>query len=662
MQVPILQDIIVIFGLSIGVLLFCHKFRIPTIVGFLITGVLSGPHGLGLVKSLNDVQTLADLGIVLLLFSVGMEFSLKKLLEFKRFFILGGILQVSLTALAGFVIAQYLERPFGESIFLGFLLSLSSTAIVLRVYDSFKESDTPHGRVSLGILIFQDIAAVPMMIFTPLLAGTQGNVDGSFLFLLGKGIVILVVVFICAERVVPLLLFYAAKTRSRELFLLSVLVICFSVAFLAQNIGLSLSLGAFLAGLIVSESECRYEALGDILPFRDIFTSFFFVSIGMLLNLHFVIDYPFAVLFGTIGILFLKTSIAALVALLVGMPLRTAILAGIALSQIGEFSFVLANSGIAYGLGTEYHYQLFLSIALLTMGLSPTLIGYGPAIANFLVKIPFPQKIKKGLSNLAHTASEQKKDHLIIIGFGLCGKNVALSCKEANIPYIILEINPITVKTEKEKGEPIYFGDATHESVIQHANIKEAIAVVVLINDPNAALRIVRQAKLLNPKAYLIVRTRYVQEMKTLLELGADDVIPDEFGSSIEIFTRVLKKYHVPAIDVEKIVGNIRNQGYEMQRLFYKSRTTFFDLELNLSDLGIENFRVHVSCPLANKTFQENELRKKYGVTVVTIKRDNQILTELTAETLILPDDILIMVGPQENLTNARKLFNYELT
>lgn len=450
MEIPLLRDIIIIFTLAIGVLLICHRFKIPTIVGFLLTGVLCGPHGLGLVRDITDVQTLASIGIVLLLFSVGMEFSLKKIFEMRRFFILGGLMQVGLTVVAGFGVAQVLGRPLGESVFLGFLLSLSSTAIVLKILEVREESDTPHGRVILSILIFQDIIAVPMMLITPLLNEGMSHLNYAFLIQLGKGLIILVLVFISAERIVPKLLYYVTRTRSRELFLLSVLVICFSVAWLASSVGLSLSLGAFLAGLIVSESEYSNEAIGNMLPLQDIFASFFFVSMGMLLDLSFVIEHPIIIVVITCGILVLKSFVASLTTLVVGMPLRTAVLSGIALSQVGEFSFVLAKSGIEYGLGTSFHYQLFLAVSLLTMTVTPVLIHFSPYLAGIAMNLPFPAILKTGLKPLKMKTAFGEKNHIIVIGFGLSGKNIAKSAKESKIPYVIIEMNSDTVRREKK--------------------------------------------------------------------------------------------------------------------------------------------------------------------------------------------------------------------
>lgn len=656
-EIPLIPDITIIFALSIGVLLICHRMRVPTIVGFLITGVLCGPHGLGLVDEIVDVQTLANVGIVLLLFTVGMEFSIKRLLEYKRFLLIGGVLQVVLTTAVGFCVAYFSSRPLGEAVFFGFLISLSSTAIVMRVLEERGESSSPHGKIILSILILQDIIVVPMVLLTPILSGDVTDFDSSFVFAAVKGVMILFIVFVSAELIVPKLLFYIAKTRSRELFLLGVLTICSTVAWLASSAGVSLSLGAFLAGLIVSESEYSHEAIGDIIPFQDIFTSFFFVSMGMLLDIEFLFEYPLLVLFITIGVILVKSLIVAGVTLLLGMPLRTAILAGFALCQIGEFSFVVAKSGIEYEIATDYHYQLFLAVSLMTMSITPTLIAISPKLASLVTKIPLPPTLKFGLKPIQQQDANVLTDHVIIIGMGMCGKSLSRAAREAGIIYTILDMNPERVRLEKQRGEPIHFGDATHEAVLKHANIQTAKVVALAINDPIAAMRIVKKVRKVNPSVYLVVRTSFVEEVKMMYQAGADDVIPDEFGSSIEIFTRVLKKYDVLIDDIAQYIKDQRSENYEILRMLYREPTMFSDINKGYEDVATESFKVGKLSPLVGRTLARANLRKDYKVTVLLIQRDDRMLSNPPATEVIRARDLLILMGTHEDLSAVAHLF-----
>ena len=657
MEIPLLHDIVVIFGLSIVVLLLCHRIHLPAVVGFIFTGVLCGPHCLQLIRAESDVEILANIGIVLLLFIVGMEFSFKKIVEYRRYFLIGGTLQVFLTVLVGFIVAKLLGRPFGESLFLGFLISLSSTAIVLRVLEEKIESDTPHGHVILGMMIYQDIIAIPMMLSIPLISGAESDMHLSTLYTLVKGLVILGVVLFSAVKLVPKLLYLIAKTRSRELFLLSVFTICFSVAWLTSSVGLSLSLGAFLAGLIISDSEYRTEAIGDILPFQDLFTSFFFVSIGMLLNVQFLVHQPLFILLVTLSIMTVKALIAGGTTIFLGMPLRTVVITGISMCQVGEFSFVLAKAGNTYGLGSDYHYQLFLAFALLSMALTPTLMGFSSGIAGLFLRLPVSVRLKTGLRPSQIKVPQGHKDHIIIVGFGLSGRNLSRSARDAQIPYVILEINAETVKKEKLKGEPIHFGDATHETVLNHANIADAKVIAVVINDFNAAGQIVEVARKLNPRIFIIVRARYMRQMKGMYDSGADEVIPDEFGSSIEVFTRVMRKFHVPTEQVEKIISDMRVEGYEMLRFLYKEPTTLADLKITLTDVLIETFRLHDGALITGKTLGEIDLRKLYGVTAMLVRRGNVTISSPDAQTRLLANDVVVIVGPHDHLRKAAALF-----
>lgn len=657
MESSLLQEVMVIFGLSILVLLVCHRLHIPSIVGFLVTGLLCGPFGLGLVALTEDVQTLADMGIVLLLFSVGVEFSIKRVLKYKRFFFLGGAAQVFLTALLGFLIGYLLNRPLGEAVFLGFLLSLSSTAIVMRVLEHRQETVTIHSKVTLSMLIFQDIIAVPMMLMTPYLASEKLNLDISFLYTFGLGFVLLVAVFFAALKLVPFLMHLIARTRSRELFLLTTLCLCFSVTWITASIGLSLSLGAFLAGLIVSETEYRNEAVEDIIPFQDVFTSFFFISIGMLLDIDFLLQHPTLVLLATAGVILFKAAIAMLATFAVGMPLRTAIIVGLTLAQVGEFSFVLAQTGMESGLASPFHYQLFLAVAVLSMSLTPSLMQIAPRIAKWAQQLPFHKKIIHGFQPIQHEPIFQLSDHVVIIGFGVPGQMLASSCLAAEIPHVVIELDPSKVQQERKKGTVIYYGDATHKSALIQANVEKARAIAISINEFGAALQIIDHIRKLNKSAYLIVRVRFVEEMKLLFEHGADEVIADEYGSSVEIFTRIMQKYNIDNSMIEAIIHDKRREGYELMRYLYKGSSAPILQNRALQELGFETFYIHPESPLANKTLLESNLRQKFGITVIVITRGQAAIVDMTPETVIKVHDFVTGVGSRENLKRFKKLF-----
>lgn len=659
MEIPLLNDIVVIFGLAIAVLFICHRLRMPAVVGFLLTGIFTGPYGLGLIKAVHEVEVFAEIGIVLLLFTIGIEFSLERLLHIRKSVLMGGSLQVLLTILATLFITRQFGQAFRDAVFIGFLVALSSTAIVLKLLQERAEVDSPHGRTTLGILIFQDIIIVPMILITPLLAGATGDVGKSLFVLLAKGIGIILLVMVSARWIVPQVLYQIAKTRNNELFLLSVIVICLGVAWLTSKAGLSLSLGAFLAGLIISESEYSHQALGNILPFRDVFTTFFFVSIGMMLDVGFLFQKPGFIVLIALSVLVLKAIIAGSVTILLGFPLRTAILVGFALSQIGEFSFILSRAGIEHGLLAGDIYQMFLAVSVLSMAATPFIITLAPRLGDIILRLPLPKRLRSGFYPVSEIKVVDRKDHLIIIGFGVIGRNVARAARFAGIPYTIIEMNPETVRREQAKGEAIYYGDATQEAVLQHTNIKEARIVVVAINDPTATRRIVEIIRRLNPKVYLIVRTRYLLEMKPLYELGADEVIPEEFETSVEIFTRVLTKYLVSRDEIERLVAEVRADGYEMFRSCSKTSASFLDLKLHLHDVEVNTFRILKGSPLIGKTLAQLDLRRLYGISVVAILRDSQILSNPSADMQIQCNDVLFVLGSSEKISEAINIFSY---
>jgi CPA2 family monovalent cation:H+ antiporter-2 len=654
MEVALFKDVLVIFTLAVGVLLVCQRLNLPTVVGFLLTGILAGPYGFGLISAIEEVEILAEIGVMLLLFTIGVEFSLKEFMRMKKSVVLGGSLQVILTFLVSFAIATRLGRPFNEAVFIGFFFSLSSTAIVLKILQEKAQFDSPHGRMALAVLIFQDIIVVPMILLTPLLAGEVANLGKSLGFLALKGIGVFVLVTVSARWIVPGLLYQIARSRSRELFLLSVLVMCFGVAWLTYLAGLSLALGAFLAGLIISESEYGYHALGNIVPFRDVFTSLFFVSIGMLLDLGFLIKHPDQVALITVAAIIAKTFIATVAVLLLGFPLRTAIIAGLTLCQVGEFSFILARFGVDYGLLGGDTFQLFLAVAVITMGVTPFIMALAPKVADVTLRLPLPARLKTGFSTRSESMSARQvhklADHLIIVGYGLSGRNVATAAKTAKIPYVIIEMNPETVRKEKKVGETIIYGDATHEAVLEHVGIEGARVMVVVISDPTATRRITAVAKRLNPKIHIIARTRFFAESTPLYDLGANEVIAEEYETSLEIFARVLAKYLVPKTEIDRLTAETRKGGYQMLRKPAQDQASLADLKINFPDMEITSIQVHQKAPVAGRSLAELQLRTKYGVTLLAIRRGGEILANPDGQTQILGDDILILLGSPTDL------------
>jgi CPA2 family monovalent cation:H+ antiporter-2 len=349
------------------------------------------------------------------------------------------------------------------------------------------------------------------------------------------------------------------------------------------------------------------------------------------------------------------------VVLLLGFPLRTGLLTGLAICQVGEFSFILFMKGSGLGLLDAQYGQLFLDISIMTMALTPFIIAFGPRLAHVLLKMPFPEIFRRGFSSgfqfRGKGLAMKLRDHLIIVGFGLNGRNLARAAAKTGIPYAVIEMNPQTVRQEREKGEPIFYGDASQEEVLVQANAAEARILVIVISDPLAVRRMTAMARRMNPRLFILVRTRYLSEMKGLHELGANEVIPEEFETSIEIFSRVLAKYLVARDDIDRLVLQARADGYDMLRSLSRTGTSYSDLKLNLPDLDISTIRVEQGSPAAGKSVGEMEIRRKHGITVLAVLRGGETLANPDAGTVLQAGDQLIVLGQVSRLTEACNLF-----
>jgi len=650
MDIPFLKDVVAIFGLSSAVIVASHRLRVPPIIGFLLTGILAGPHCLGLVGAVHQVDIFAEVGVILLLFAIGMELSLEELTRLKQPVFLGGGAQVLLTILASAGLMYLAGMPPGPAVFGGFLAALSSTAIVLKVLGEKAQLSAPHGRISLGVLIFQDVAVVPMMLLVPLLAGTDGNPWLHLGEMLLKGALVGLAVFIGARKLVPVVLEAVIRTRSRELFLMTTLGLCFAIALLTSAAGLSLSLGAFLAGLVMSDSEYSHSALEGVLPFRDVFTSVFFVSIGMLLDPFFVLHHVGYVLALTLVLLLLKAALASLAGKILGYPTHVAILGGLCLCQVGEFSFVLAGVGLRHALLTGEDYQYFLAASIITMAVTPFLIAALPRISARLSRV-FP--IRPDAEAAGH--SESLNDHLIIAGFGLGGHHLARAAQASGIPYVILEMNPETVRWERDAGEPIFYGDASQGAVLEHISVRTARVLAVVISDPAAIGRIITTAKAHNPALHVVVRTRFVTEIDSLLRLGAQAVVAEEYETSVEMFTHVLSTYLVPRPDIEQFIREIRSEGYGMLRRPVSDQGR--DMEGTRSVFDAVVLKIAPGAYADGKSLLESRLRQDYGLTVVVAIRDGRTHINPEASWIMRAGDTVHVFGEQRFLAEGAALF-----
>ncbi len=641
---------------SVPVAYLCLRLKLPLLVGLMLTGITIGPYGLGLVHELQAIEILAEIGVMLLLFTIGLEFSLRRLRELKTLVLVGGGLQVLITVGVTAGATMLLGRGAGQAIFFGFLVALSSTAIVLKSYVERNEVDAPHGRASIGILLFQDISIVLMLLLVPVLGGEDVVSTTQIIINLGGSILALFLIVLAAWFLLPKFLKQVTVLRSPEAFLLTVVLLCLGMAWVTSHFGLSLALGSFIAGMVLADSDYSHQATAEILPFRDVFNAVFFVSIGMLMSVTALVQNLGVVVVLVTALVIGKALIVWGIIRLLGFPQRIAVMSGLGLAQIGEFSFVLARAGQDANLLPDNDYQIFLAASIISMIATPFLIAAAPKagffVQRFLRDGPI-EDIENSEEDIHLTSSGGLQQHVIIVGYGLNGKNLARVLRAVGIPYVILELNADVVRRAKDKGEKINFGDATRREVLAHAGIEQAWSLVLAMSDPAAARRTVDLAHKMNPDLHLIVRTRYVSEITELFELGANEVIPEEFETSIEIFSRVLHRYGTSHHIIEQQIAKIREQGYEILRSAASPAVPMNAARINLDGASTETVTLTKSSPVVGKNLGELDLRGLSGATVIAVVRGSDTKISPGANYKLSEDDIVVLLGSPKKIRRA---------
>jgi K+:H+ antiporter len=658
-EIHFLEELLIVLAVTISIVYLFQKLRVPAIVGFLLAGVVIGPSGWGLIKSVSQVETLADLGLVLLLFTIGIEFSLETILSMQRRILLAGCLQVLLTIVAVLGIASALGVPPAVGVFFGFLVTMSSTAIVLRAYQERGEINSLHGRLASGTLLFQDLCIVPMMLMVPFLA-RSGQVDVlGILYTAGKSLLALVLIVWVARKVLPRLLRHVALIRNREIFVLFIVLVCVGTAWLSSKTGLSLALGALIAGLVISESELSHQVVADILPLRDCFSGIFFISIGMLLDPGSLGRDWVTPLSELLALVSVKTGVTLLVFWYLYRSLRLGIILGLSLAQIGEFSFILAKAGIGHRLLSAAEEQTFLAASILSMIGTPLLIQAAHNITHHMTG----RRGRASVESAPERALEHggMEGHVIIVGYGLNGQNLARVLRESGIPYLVLELDPELVRRGKTSGEPIHFGDGTRTDVLEQLGIERARVLVIAISDPAATARVVSQARRLRPNLNIIVRTRYVAEIERLYRLGANQVIPEEFETSVEIFARVLQEYHIPRNVISLQVDLIRKEHYGTLRGLHLQGKQLDELSQYLIGATTDIFSLPENSPLVGQSLREIDFRDRSGVTLIAAVRDGKPFHNVGPEFVLEAGDRLVLLGDHKALDDAARMISPEV-
>ena len=656
------NDLLIIILAALPVAYICLRLKLPLLVGLMLTGIAIGPYGLGFIKELEAIELLAEIGVMLLLFTIGLEFSVRKLLEMKRLVLIGGGLQVLITVGVTVAISIAFGKGMGQAIFFGFLIALSSTAIVLKEYVDRNNVDSPHGRIVTGILLFQDIAVVLMLLIVPILAGEDIVSTTQILLNLGSSLLVIVLLVAGAWYLIPRFLKQVIKMKSPEVFLLTIVLLALGMSWVTAHFGMSLALGAFIAGIVLADTDYNHQAAADILPFRDVFNSLFFVSIGMLLSLSALAANLGYILLLVGGLVVVKAMIVWGIVRLLGYPQRISAIAALGLAQIGEFSFVLAKTGRGTDLLPNNEYQVFLAASVISMIATPFLIAWAPTFGSFIQRV-LRDGPKEDIENCEEedihlTSSGGLQQHVIIVGYGLNGRNLARVLRSVGVPYVVLELNAEEVRRAKAKGEKINFGDATRREVLKHAGVEKAWSLVLAMSDPHAARLTVKQSRRLNKDLHIIVRTRYVSEITELFDLGANEVIPEEFETSIEIFARVLHRYGFARNIIEGQIQRIRQQGYEMLRSPSGPPVQPVDLKLGLDSASTETVMIESDSPIITKSLGELDLRGRTGATVIAVVQNGETKISPGAKYKLCANDTVVLLGAADSIEKATQVLN----
>ena len=645
-EIPHLAEIVALFAGASAVIVLSRRFHVPPVIGFLITGMLMGPTGIGVVEDRHDVEVYAELGVVFLLFVVGLHVSLDRLKALARPLLVGGGTQALLTVAGVFAAGMAFRLTPNLALFYGFVVLMSSTAIVLKLYAEANELEAPHGQLATAILLFQDFLIVPLLLIVPVLAGTGEGAGGAAAvrFLIGLGTV--GACFAVGRLAIPKVLEAVARSGVREVFVLAGLLTCLGGALLTQSLGLSLALGAFLAGILIADTDFHHQVVAETGPFRDAFNALFFISIGMLLDLSVVVG-SLPVVVGLAAVVIALKALTGYGAIaLLGFPHRVRVLAGLGLAQIGEFSFVLVQTGADAGLVPDAHYQAVVAVIVLTMLAAPLLIRVAPRIV----------RARGAGAGPAEPESDTLRDHIVIGGYGLNGSHLARVLSSTGCRYLVVDLDPMALQRARADGHRTMFGDLTRPDIQESAGVPLARVVVLGLSDPTAMEEAVRLGRALAPDAFILARVRQLDELSRLQELGADVVVAEEFETSIEIVTHVLRRLHVPGNVIRAEARLLRAGGYEMLREPVPKTGISEEIAQALAAGTTDTFRLLPGHHAVGESLASLRIRSRCGATAVSVVRGGAAIPNPSPDMPLDAGDVLVLVGAHGEVEVASRL------
>jgi len=650
----LIKDLTLLLLVSLPINIAFHRVKLPSVMGYLIAGILIGPHGLGLISDVSSVKELAEIGVVLLLFVIGLEFSLGRLLKNLPSVLGVGSLQLGLASIFAWFVFKAIGFQQSQSIALGLILALSSTAIVLKMITDRAEIDTLHGKLCIGILLFQDLCVVPIMLLLPLLGQSAVNSSSDFAFAMVKSLTALVAIFYLSRLIVPKTLVWIARVGNKEHLTLSVVFIILATGWASQKMGLTLAMGALIAGMIISESEYNHQIILDILPLRDYFSSIFFISVGMLLQIEVFEDSVWICLAFTALVVLLKGGLTGLACILARVPLRISFVVAMRLAQVGEFSLILSAMALDQGLFDPHQYQLLLIVSILSMLFAPLLIQVSTA---FSIKIFSKWKHEKNNSIQNHDVGLE--GHVIIVGYGVGGRTLAQVLLETKIPFLVIDLDGERIKQALTLGITAHYGDCVQEEVLRRAGLMDARMIVFKVSDYAVTEKAVRLARKINSQIKIMVRTRRTDQVEELKAAGADQVIPEEFEASIEIFSRVLRDYRTPNNIIEQQVELIRLEGYSMFRGLSLNAESLKKFSTYLTATLTDSYLILEDSWACEKMLGDINISARTGAIVIAVVRKNKPYSNPSPEFIALTGDIFVLSGSHVQLDQSLKVLKY---
>lgn len=653
----LLRGLVIVWIAALLSGLVLARMRMPLSVGYILAGVVIGPHCLRLVQGAEQIHELAEVGVALLLFALGVEMSLKQILRSSKKVVAIGVAQLLVTAVvfAMFGYVTGVTTSAASAFLLGCVCALSSTVVVTKLLVDRGEIESLHGRIMLPVLIIQDLSLVPVISVLPALGNPGADFWGGLAFSIGKGLVAIIILLLLSIRLMPILLGWVAKLNSRELFFLCIMSICLGISMLSHYLGLSIAVGAFLAGIIVSDSPYGHQALADLLPMRDLFATVFFVSVGLLLDPAYLGAHALEVGIFVAFLIAGKAIIAALCTYAAIPSVWTASLVGVGLAQMGEFSFVLATLGFAAGIINEAVYNLLFAGAALSLLISPGLISAFPAL---LHKLAFgKQTIMHAADSLAAESEEGLTNHMVICGYGRIGRNLGRVFSLHEIPFVAVDLNAALLTERSERSTTFIYGDAFNRHVLEKAHLDKASCLIITIPDPLAALGIINMAREFNKEIPIVVRVHRTEDIDLFRAAGANAVVQPEFEASIEISRLSLLAINRTGPEIKAALEDIRRHRYNLFRPDI-AETGLSDLAHLPEDeyVGVW-FLIADASGVCGKSIRELDVRKESGAHIMAIRRAKVVISHPDPDEKLLPADEVYVVGTSYQLENFQTTF-----